>query len=82
MGYGFKKFNIEKPWWTNKIWWLILALAVMSLLWYAGGSMECNAKTAGMNVDARYNYFAGCLIRPQEAEVWVPLENYHFLAPE
>jgi hypothetical protein len=79
---GFSRKSYEKlPWWSRKLNWVILALVIVSFLSFLGGKTECNVKTAGMNVDVRYNYWGGCLVSPldlpQGEEVWLPLENYH-----
>lgn len=80
MGFSRKSYELL-PWWARKLNWLILALVIISLLAYAGGFSECRAKTNGLNAEMRYNYYGGCLIRPEGAEEWFPLQNYRWVHP-
>ena len=58
----------------------IFAVILIMTLAYIGGSQECIAKTAEIDVDAKYGFWSGCLIRPEGEQEWLPLENYRWLA--
>ena len=58
---------------------ILMAAFVMGAA-YIGGKQSCEAQMAEMNVDVKYNFWGGCLIRPEGEQEWFPLENYRWLA--
>lgn len=75
---GFSKQTHGTPWYKNKILVLLVAVFVIFLLYWGGSILECKAKVSGMSADWNYSMFAGCLIRPQGEQAWVPLANYRW----